>query len=414
MRRNSIEMWMMSALIAGGIRRLVLVSVLLISSGISLAQESVANLVKRSADAVVLIVTSDSNGQETALGSGFFVSADGEIVTNFHVIEGAHSAVVKVPSGAFFPVSGVLASDPDGDLAIIKVSGNNLPFLNLAVANKLSVGDHVVAIGSPLGLEETVSDGVVSAFRVEAQDKRRIHTTAPVSPGNSGGPLLDMRGVVVGVITRRGGSQEGENLNFAIPSDEVESLLSKPYRLVALDSFGKDRQSSVADSDQAPVNQGGSREKAIEQRRAIAKAIEKCPDSETMSTDQRGYTTGVHYSAPMDVIWDIERSQSYRSPEAGYIEFVEDRSFIPSIMKDCQKRDAECNRQNEVHAAVNRDLIAVRWPPQRYRYEFDFGSHGLEFSRALWKNEGDDASHWAAMGLEDRCEGRAVRTVIPE
>src|SRR5579863_3617683 len=121
-------------------------------------QQTVADVVRRSSDAVVLIMISDSNGQETALGSGFLISADGEIVTNFHVIKGAHSAVVKLSSGAFFPVSGTVASDPDKDLAIIKVSGKNLPFLSLGSNEKLQVGDHVVAIGSPLGLEGTVSD----------------------------------------------------------------------------------------------------------------------------------------------------------------------------------------------------------------------------------------------------------------
>ncbi len=79
----------------------------------------------------MLIVISDSAGQETALGSGFLVSSDGEIVTNYHVIKEAHSAIVKLSNGAFFPVAGVLASSPEKDLAIIKVNGKNLPFLNL-------------------------------------------------------------------------------------------------------------------------------------------------------------------------------------------------------------------------------------------------------------------------------------------
>jgi serine protease Do len=82
----------------------------------SASQENVAAVVKRSSDAVVLIVTSDSTGRETALGSGFLVSADGKVVTNFHVIKGAHSAVARLPNGAFFPIDGVLAADVDGDL----------------------------------------------------------------------------------------------------------------------------------------------------------------------------------------------------------------------------------------------------------------------------------------------------------
>jgi serine protease Do len=181
-------------------RKLLVLSSLLMSSGLSIGQESVADVVKRSSNAVVLIVISDSNGQETALGSGFFASANGEIVTNFHVIEDADSAMVKISTGAIFPVSGMLASDPDRDLAIIKINGKNLPFLTLGNDDTLQVGNHVVAIGSPLGLEGTVSDGIVSSMR-KSDGKKWIQTTAPASHGNSGGPLLDMRGTVVGVIS---------------------------------------------------------------------------------------------------------------------------------------------------------------------------------------------------------------------
>jgi hypothetical protein len=202
----------------------VLGSLLAVFTAYSAPQEDVAGVVKRSSDAVVLIVISNSAGQETALGSGFLVSADGEIVTNYHVIKEAHSAIVKLSNGAFFPVSGVLATDTSKDLAIIKVNGKNLPFLALADIGNLHVGDHVVAIGSPLGLEGTVSDGIVSAIR-DVENKKWIQTTAPVSHGNSGGPLLDMNNHVVGVITWGVNLELGQNLNFAAPCDEVTKLL---------------------------------------------------------------------------------------------------------------------------------------------------------------------------------------------
>src|SRR5580693_7565805 len=120
---------------------LILGSLFAVLVSYSAAQEGVADVVKRSSDAVVLIVISNSAGQETALGSGFLVSADGEIVTNYHVIKEAHSAIVKLSNGAFFPVSGVLADDSTRDLAIIKVNGKNLPFLSLGELGKVSVGD---------------------------------------------------------------------------------------------------------------------------------------------------------------------------------------------------------------------------------------------------------------------------------
>jgi len=208
----------------GGILSFLLAVVLSYSA----AQEGVADVVKKSSDAVVLIVISNSAGQETALGSGFLISADGEIVTNYHVIKEAHSAKVKLSNGAFFPVDGVLASNADKDLAIIKVSGKNLPFLTLQDIAKLHVGDHVVAIGSPVigatPLEGTVSDGIVSAIR-DMGGEKWIQTTAPVSHGNSGGPLLDMSNHVVGVITRGGNPALVQNLNLAVACSEVEELL---------------------------------------------------------------------------------------------------------------------------------------------------------------------------------------------
>jgi hypothetical protein len=225
----------------------IVLSILAVLMSSSAAQESVADLVKKSSDAVVLIVISNSAGQETALGSGFLVAADGEIVTNYHVIRDAHSAIVKLSNGAFFPVDGILAFDPNKDLAIIKVNGKNLPFLQLGDIDNLHVGDHVVAIGSPLGLEGTVSDGIVSALR-DVANMKWIQTTSPVSHGNSGGPLLDMNNHVIGVITWGVNLDMGQNLNFASPCNGVQDLLTiahqqtKPMRSVATKVEG-----SVAD-----------------------------------------------------------------------------------------------------------------------------------------------------------------------
>jgi hypothetical protein len=191
------------------------------------AQQSppnISELVKSTVDAVVLIVVNDENGKPVAEGSGFIVSSDGRIVTNHHVVAGARSATVKLNNGAFFAVDGIVADDPDHDLTIIKVSGKNLPTLGLANSDTVLVGDHVLAIGSPLGLENSVTDGIVSALRDDSKGRSWIQTTAPASHGNSGGPLLLMNGKVVGILTWK--ASEGENLNFAVPSKLIAPLLA--------------------------------------------------------------------------------------------------------------------------------------------------------------------------------------------
>jgi hypothetical protein len=209
-------------------------------------QRTVSELVKATLDSVVLIVVSDSLGKPLAAGSGFIVSPDGRVVTNHHVIADAWSATVKLNNGATFAVDGVLADDSVHDLAVVKVSGKNLPALPLGDSDRLSVGDHVVAIGSPLGfLENSVSDGIVSAIREGGNGTLWIQTTAAASHGNSGGPLLTMDGQVVGVLTLK--ATEGENLNFAVPSKLISPLLTN----ATVRAFG------VASSSDSSVLTGG-------------------------------------------------------------------------------------------------------------------------------------------------------------
>ena len=174
--------------------------------------------------AVVSIVMSDKNGQPVAQGSGFLVSKDGLIVTNYHVIAEGSSAIVKLPDGAFYVVDGVLASDKTRDIAVIKAHGQNFRALALGNSGRVQVGEAVVAIGNPLSLESTVSNGIVSGMRaVKEEGGDFLQITAPISPGSSGGPLFDMEGEVIGITTMY--LEGGENLNFAIPINDAKPLL---------------------------------------------------------------------------------------------------------------------------------------------------------------------------------------------
>jgi S1-C subfamily serine protease len=190
----------------------------------TIKRKDIPTIAKSANGAIVSIVMSDKDGKPIAQGTGFLVSKDGLIVTNYHVIAEGNSAVVKFPEGAFYVIDGVLASDKTRDIAVIKAHGQNFRTLALGDSDRVRVGDEVVAIGNPLSLESTVSNGIVSGMRtVREEGGKFLQTTAPISPGSSGGPLFNMTGEVVGVTTMY--LKGGENLNFAIPINDAKRLL---------------------------------------------------------------------------------------------------------------------------------------------------------------------------------------------
>ena len=137
--------------------------------------------------------------RESGQGSGFITSQDGYVLTNHHVINGASSITVALPDNREFKAQ-VIGSDARTDVALLKIDATNLPFLRMADSNKLKVGEWVVAAGSPFGLKNTITAGVVSAINRDTGDYLSfIQTDAAVNPGNSGGPLVNMSGEVVGI-----------------------------------------------------------------------------------------------------------------------------------------------------------------------------------------------------------------------
>jgi len=181
--------------------------------------------------AVVRVIVQSAGRRSVGQGSGFLVSPDGWVVTNYHVIEWAETAVVVMEDYTDRLVEGVGAVDQVGDLALLKVRGRDLPCLLISASPPPRVGMKVFAIGSPAGLPNTLSDGLVSGHRTQ-HGVPVLQTTAPVSHGSSGGPLLSDRGLVVGVTSRiRAG---GQSLNFAVTAERVHDLLRKQGEIVPL------------------------------------------------------------------------------------------------------------------------------------------------------------------------------------
>jgi serine protease Do len=187
----------------------------------------VSSLVKQVGEAVVQVRTPGG------LGSGFFINSDGYLITNFHVIEGETEISVEV----YHQMNGqldretyrqvkIIAINKFRDLALLHIEDKNAPkfkHITLGSSDALSVGDSVFAVGSPLGLERTVTQGILSTKTRELEGELYLQTTAQINPGNSGGPLFNLAGEVVGVTNMK--ITFGEGLGFAIPVELVKNFL---------------------------------------------------------------------------------------------------------------------------------------------------------------------------------------------
>jgi serine protease Do len=191
-------------------------------------ENSVRDLVSEYGAAVVQVRTPEG------LGSGFIINSDGFLITNFHVTEGETQISVEI----YFPKDGqlerrvykqvkIIALNKFADLALLRIEDKDaprFPSVILGDADNMAVGDRVFAIGSPMGLERTVTEGILSTKTRELEGELYLQTTAQINPGNSGGPLFNMRGEVIGVTNMK--ITFGEGLGFAIPVEAVKYFLN--------------------------------------------------------------------------------------------------------------------------------------------------------------------------------------------
>jgi tetratricopeptide (TPR) repeat protein len=226
--------------------RLFLIALVLLFTSAVRAQESLPSLVKRVKPAVVAIATYDAAGEAVMTGSGFFVRP-GQVVTNLHVVRGAVRAEIKTldGKGKVFPVNGTLAIDEEGDLALLSVDMPLERARTSELASELpDEGEPIFVIGNPLKLEGSVSDGIVSAVREVPNSYRIIQITAPISHGNSGSPVFNLRGQVLGVVTVK--VTNGQNINLAIAAARVAEL--KAGKLQPLSEVAPKGKGDVAES----------------------------------------------------------------------------------------------------------------------------------------------------------------------
>ncbi len=204
--------------------RLLPIALFLLLASVARADETLPELVKRVKPTVVAITTYDTNGEALMTGSGFFLKP-GQVVTNLHVVRGSARAEIKTldGKGKVYPINGVLAVDEEGDLALLSI---DMP-LERSRMSELATGlpdegETIFVIGNPLKLEGSVTDGIVSAVREVPNSYHIIQITAPISHGNSGSPVFNLHGQVLGVVTVK--VTNGQNINLAIASARVSQL----------------------------------------------------------------------------------------------------------------------------------------------------------------------------------------------
>ncbi len=245
------------------IKAIFLVITLLASAGF--AQDFLPELVKRVKPSAVAIETFDARGNTVSRGSGFFIAAD-RVITNRHVIERSNRVSVQLMDGKKFIAKGVLAVDGEGDLALLQVdvpAGLGVPLP--VVPNVPQEGESIVVIGNPFGLEGSVSDGIVSAVREISGYGRIIQITAPISPGSSGSPVVNMAGQVVGVATLQ--AAEGQSLNFAVPAERIAQL--KVNELQTVSALSADTQKSKRATAERAYSQGVAQLSRDDYQRAV-------------------------------------------------------------------------------------------------------------------------------------------------
>ncbi len=229
------------------VKTIFLSAILFVCSSLASAQDFLPELVKRIKPSAVAIETFDARGNTLSRGSGFFISAD-KIITNRHVIEKASRVEIHLINGKKFPAKGVVAIDGEGDLAVLHVDvPPALAFPLPIMRNIPQEGESIVVVGNPFGLEGSVSNGIVSAVREISGYGKIIQITAPISPGSSGSPVVNMLGQVIGVATLQ--AAEGQSLNFAVPSERISQLkIGELQTFAALNTATQQNKRSAAQS----------------------------------------------------------------------------------------------------------------------------------------------------------------------
>ena len=287
---------------------------------------TLAQIAEQQSPTVVTITTEDG------FGSGVIVEATGLIVTNLHAIQGSLSVEVRLSNGDVYDDVTVSAVDQRRDLALIRIRGFGLPSASFGDSELVRPGDSVILIGAPEGLEQTVSNGIVSALRDSGDGYRFIQTTAPASPGSSGGGMFNESGELVGIVTSQ--FTAGQNLNFAVPVNYARGLLSSDSEMTLADAAVRYPREGPASQPAATSSQADSDSAYVAQLKAVVEA------------------SGVSYQSIDDETWRID----YR--DGTYLDAVTVVVFVYADMALFQATVAE---QPTLTDGLAAKLLTLSW-----------------------------------------------------
>lgn len=297
------------------------------------------------------------------LGTGFFVRSTGLLLTNSHVVEGADLVGVKIPGNdEVLWARKATGFDMDNDLVLIEVETTERKPLAIGDSDRVRVGEQIVVIGNPEGLEQTVSNGLLSGIR-ELAGRKLFQISAPISEGSSGSPVFNARGEVIGVVVST--LESGQNLNYAVPINYAKPLLSGtteerisalPKRTQATGQAVRGNTAGGQTSDPATL--------AVQAMSRIAERVRACEGfSEIIPTkEKKPHYSRVHSDPPKDVRFDVTPSDSLVAPFQGVLEFSVHIGFSIYL------RTAE----QAASAADNPVLSKTTW--YRYFYRIDGSS----------------------------------------
>lgn len=264
---NDSSLTLYDTLLSSGVITASKDSLGVVSSSSSSSELTAEEIYEKCSPAVFYIEVYDESGKALQLGSGFFIDSDGTAVTNYHVIEGGSSAKITISdTGKVYDVEGVYDYDKDRDIALIKINGSGFSYLETADSDDIKGGATVYAIGSPLGLSNTISQGLISNTDREINGMKYIQTTAAISNGSSGGALINTSGKVIGITcgeaaqSTSSGTVTGQNLNLAIPINAISELTKGSLTNMA-DIYKKEivDNTSIEVSDESiTLKRGGS------------------------------------------------------------------------------------------------------------------------------------------------------------